>query len=216
MNILILFGFLCMIAALTSSVPNSEISSELIEQLREALAQEDDNQLDKKVVSSVVFREIGELAGSIAYGHILFEVDLNEIDTAFQAVKDDKIAKLNAEIPFAMAGRRVTNQITRLKRRWENVKKVFSYDALHSSITDPNPILHRDKRFIPLLIPAILGGAALLGSSLGIFNTMELSHIAGQVKDQEGKAFIISNLQTATERIANLEADLSFLNETSR
>jgi hypothetical protein len=208
--------FLCCLAAsfldLAVSMPE-EITPDVVIQMRDALRKDEEDDLNERVVSSVVFREIGELAGSVAYAHALFEINLSDVDLAFDLIDEQDLLDLNSKLlpNVGVAGNRVVAQIARQKRRWRNIKSIFSYEALRENHAD-SPNHNRDKRFVPV----ILGIGAIVGSCLGLFNLVELNHISRQAKGETGKAFVITALQNATERVAWLESDVLYLNESYR
>jgi hypothetical protein len=213
---------------------------------------EDQVKLNADLENHVMFREAGALAGSVSFGHLLYTMDLKEMDGLF-SISDKAIGLVRSKSMIPNASSRsilLVDQITRraesrmdlLREDWRNWRETFfvekryekretvSYVDEFGSLELENQVsessggtntedleMAREKRFIPFL-PAIasafIGGGALLGTGLGMFNTWQLSSIKGQAEDKQGKEFIIQQLQGHEGRLAHMEADLAHLNLT--
>jgi hypothetical protein len=162
------------------------VTPELVQRLREALLLDREDRIKnaedaKEIVSSVVFREIGRMSGSTTFGHLVFTTDLSGIDDAL--IEHDQNVKKWTEgaqdswgKKFMLSVSREIARIRRVKERWQNLRAIFGVRPEKMRVPGEGEApttapLRRHKRLVPLLIPlAILGGAAVLGTSLGVFS----------------------------------------------
>ncbi|CAM6053402.1 unnamed protein product [Sphagnum tenellum] len=195
---------------------------------------------DALTAQEVLFKEIGAMTTSLTWGHALFDFDLTEIDQLFDQVRASKVKILSGlkevrnftemhQRRYTAMDRLWTAKLDSLEKEWETYRQVFYTHPERRARSAPNSTepqdndsdnqLQRDpeKRFVPLLIAAIIGGGALLGTGLGVFNTWQLSQIEkANAVQQASNKFIVNRLQLHSDALAYMSRDLVALNGTTQ
>ena len=172
-----------------------------------------------------IFQEAGTLAGAVTYGHLVFELDfvglgyLTEILVAARERLEADVTSGRAKKTLYLGQYKIEIKYDRqrlddLLGRIRTLDGWFSGGATRShratdeyNITTNDTLLDRQAR-IPILLP-LIGLGAIFGTTLGIFNTIELSRIQGAKKGEPGKEFIINKIQEQHKELATLAMRLN-------
>jgi hypothetical protein len=205
---------------------------------------EQEKEASAELRNLVLFREVGAIGGSVSLGHIVFSMNLSEIDSLFDVhdkmtqdllqlftnpayagrSNDEDIRRLDTHLTPEVKGwvkgiaAKSKDRMKEYKDQWDSYRRIFFANKRYQRSvggTDSDTPHPRQKRFVGLILgAALLGGMAAGGFGLGVYNSVQLQQMKLSVDDQASKQFVIEKIQETAHRSAVLENDVKSLNHT--